>query len=50
MVRRTSRYGNGYASTAVQGALTLGRPSEKARGLKLNHPEAVALIVAPLLM
>jgi hypothetical protein len=36
MIRRTAaRYGNGYASTSVQGNLSLGRPSDRARGVKL---------------
>ena len=33
-VRRTNRFGNGHASTAVQGSLVLGRPSEKARRIR----------------
>jgi hypothetical protein len=36
MMRRTSaRYGNGYATTSVQGSITLGSPAYKARGVKL---------------
>jgi len=29
------RYGNGYAAVSMQGSLILGRPAEKARGVKL---------------
>jgi hypothetical protein len=35
MVRRAARYGNGSASTSVQGSIALGRPAERARGVKL---------------
>jgi hypothetical protein len=33
--RRAMRYGNGYAAVSLQGSLVLGRPAEKARGVKL---------------
>ncbi len=33
--RRAMRYGNGYAAVSLQGAINLGRPAEKARGVKL---------------
>jgi hypothetical protein len=37
IMQRTARYGNGYLATSLNGSLTLGRPSPKARGIKLFH-------------